>query len=271
MVVVVACCGIKFFVGECSKFTTRFVANSTYNLYRWHCCSKSNRRKCCHNLYMASEYNSGTTWTNITGYVNTTNTSFSNIPGSSRSYQVIANDPACGIITTAAASLTLISDPVLTVTPSNNNFCAGGNTTLNNHYYRRLGTNSYQWQQYIGTTWTNIASATGASYTGTNLSATTSYRANLTQSISGCGASTISAITVKTLPNITTSPAAPHICVGGTVSIAAAGGSNYSWSPATGLNAATGSPVVASGTTSTTYSLTGTGTNGCTKTISVPE
>ena len=61
-----------------------------------------------------------------------------------------------------------------------------------------LGTNSYQWQQYIGTTWTNIAGATGASYTGTNLSATTNYRANLTQSISGCAASTISAITVKT-------------------------------------------------------------------------
>ena len=214
--------------------------------------------------------NSGATWTNITGYVNTTSTSFSHVPGTSRSYQVIANDPACGIITTNSANITLISDPVLTVTSSNNNFCAGGNTTLSTAVTGGLGTNSYQWQQYIGTTWTNIAGATGASYTGTNLSATTSYRANLTQSVSGCGASTISAITVKTLPNITTSPAAPTYCVGGTVSIAAAGGSNYSWSPATGLSAATGSPVVASGTSSTTYSLTGTGTNGCTKTISVP-
>ena len=74
----------------------------------------------------------------------------------------------------------------------------------------------------------------------------------------------------ETFANITTNPALPKYCVGGTVSIAAAGGSNYSWSPATGLSVATGSPVVASGTISTTYSLTGTGTNGCTKTIAVP-
>lgn len=214
--------------------------------------------------------NSGATWTNITGYVNTTNTSFSNVPGSSRSYQVIANDPVCGIVTTNMANITLNSDPVLTVTPSNNNFCAGGNTTLTTAVTGGLGTNSYQWQQYISNVWTNIAGATSASYTASNLSATTNYRANLTQSVSGCAAFVISAITVNALPNITTSPAAPTYCVGGTVSISAAGGSNYSWSPATGLSATTGSPVVSSGTTSTTYSLTGTGTNGCTKTISVP-
>ena len=164
-----------------------------------------------------------------------------------------------------------MADPILTVTPSNNNFCAGGNTTLSTAVTGGLGTNSYQWQQYIGTTMDKYCRCNRRKFIQLQISLPQRViEQNLTQNVSGCAASTISAITVKPLPNITTNPALPKYCVGGTVSIAAAGGSNYSWSPATGLSAATGSPIVASGTISTTYSLTGTGTNGCTKTIAVP-
>ena len=214
--------------------------------------------------------NGGTTWTNITGYVNTTNTSFSNIPGSNRIYQVIVNDAVCGVYITPSVALTLVADPLLTVTPSNNNFCAGGNTTLTTSVTGGLGTNSYQWQQYISNVWTNIAGATGASYTASNLSATTNYRANLTQSVSGCAASVISPITVKALPNITTNPTSANIVNGNSISLNAYNGTSYSWSPATGLNTTTGATVIASPSISTTYTVTGTDVNGCSKAISLP-
>ncbi|MBI4945839.1 MAG: gliding motility-associated C-terminal domain-containing protein, partial [Bacteroidetes bacterium] len=51
------------------------------------------------------------------------------------------------------------------------------------------------------------------------------------------------------------------ICLGSSTSITSSGASAYIWSPTTGLNIATGATVIASPTTTTTYSVVG--TNGC--------
>ena len=217
--------------------------------------------------------NGGSSWSNIAGYINTTATSYTTTTLATagiRLYRVTYSSTSCGTQTTAPITINIVADPILTVTPSNNNFCAGGNTTLSTAVTGGLGTNSYQWQQYIGTTWTNIAGATGASYTASNLSATTNYRANLTQSVSGCAASVISPITVNALPNITTNPTSANIVNGNSVTLNAYNGTSYSWSPATGLNTTTGATVIASPSASITYTVTGTDVNGCSKTISLP-
>lgn len=217
--------------------------------------------------------NSGSTWANITGYIGTNATSYSQNPTLNTLYRVVVSDPTCGTIVTSSVSVNVVPDPVVTVTASINNFCAGtSGTTLTATLAGGVGTGVYQWQRYIGTTWTAIAGATAATYTTPTIAANTNYRVISSQTGSGCvstGTNSIN-ITVKALPNIYTNPATPTFCTGGSVTITAYNGTSYSWSPATGLNNTTGSPVIANPTSSSTYSLTGVGTNGCSKTISVP-
>jgi len=54
----------------------------------------------------------------------------------------------------------------------------------------------------------------------------------------------------------------PTICLGASATLIANGGNSYTWSPATGLSATTGSSVVATPSTTTTYTVNGTGPCG---------
>lgn len=58
------------------------------------------------------------------------------------------------------------------------------------------------------------------------------------------------------------------ICAGGSLTLTASGAAGYSWAPSTGLSATSGASVVASPTTTTTYTVTG-GVGTCTNTASV--
>ncbi|MBL8000498.1 MAG: T9SS type A sorting domain-containing protein [Flavobacteriales bacterium] len=81
-----------------------------------------------------------------------------------------------------------------------------------------------------------------------------------------------SSLSVTTNPaplvSIAPTPANAVICGTGNVVLNATGASTYAWSPATGLSAATGSPVTATPTSSTLYTVTGTDANGCIATAS---
>ena len=61
-------------------------------------------------------------------------------------------------------------------------------------------------------------------------------------------------ITITVHAQLTVSNPSP-LCKGGTAILTAAGASNYSWSPATGLNTTTGATVKASPAVTTTYSV----------------
>jgi gliding motility-associated-like protein len=67
-------------------------------------------------------------------------------------------------------------------------------------------------------------------------------------------------ITVGTVPNVVVPNAT--MCAGTPVTLNATGADTYTWSPATGLNATTGSSVDAGPTATTLYTITGT-LNGC--------
>ncbi|HSY76546.1 MAG TPA: hypothetical protein VK890_06805, partial [Bacteroidia bacterium] len=62
---------------------------------------------------------------------------------------------------------------------------------------------------------------------------------------------------------VSASAAAPTICSGNNTNITASGASNYSWTPATGLNTTSGAVVNATPTITTTYTVTGTNPTGC--------
>lgn len=72
-------------------------------------------------------------------------------------------------------------------------------------------------------------------------------------------------------PTVSVTPASATLCVGATVgaSISASGATSYSWSPAAGLSATTGSSVSALPSTTTTYIVTGSDASTCTNTASV--
>lgn len=75
-------------------------------------------------------------------------------------------------------------------------------------------------------------------------------------------------LTQHALPTVVAS-ADVSICPGESIQLSASGADTYTWSPATGLSSASGTPVDANPTLTTTYTVTGTDSNGCKNTDSV--
>ncbi len=72
---------------------------------------------------------------------------------------------------------------------------------------------------------------------------------------------------LKVCPTVTISPNVT-LCAGTSTTLSAAGGSNYTWSPATGLNTTSGASVTATPSATTTYTVTSID-GGCTSTATV--
>jgi gliding motility-associated-like protein len=120
----------------------------------------------------------------------------------------------------------------------------------------------------------NLVATGGVSYTwspATNLSATTGSNVTFTPgtntnytvvgtNAAGCTATSTLVVTVKALPLINAGFDAT-ICSGQSSILTASGGNSYQW---TGL--AAGNPITVNPTATTTYTVTGTGANGCTNT-----
>jgi len=69
-------------------------------------------------------------------------------------------------------------------------------------------------------------------------------------------------VTPLPLPEVVASESV-SICNGNATELSVSGANTYVWSPATGLSASTGNTVTANPTVTTTYTVTGTGANGC--------
>jgi hypothetical protein len=106
---------------------------------------------------------------------------------------------------------------------------------------------------------------TGTSFATPVISNSTTYYVDATSN--GCTTSSRTAVlaTVHVLPTITVSPDVA-ICSGSNTTLTAGGGSSYVWSPSSGLSSSSGTSVTASPTATTTYTVTGTDSNGCSNT-----
>lgn len=136
------------------------------------------------------------------------------------------------------------------------------------------GTYSYQWQSSPDNagspsgTWTNVGGNSNTFTPNVASAGSTWYR--LVVSSGSCNStSNESLVTVNALPVIAVSPSASTICSGISVELTASGAATYLWSPSTGLNVTTGSYVVASPLSTTTYTVTGTDGNSCSGTSNV--
>lgn len=152
---------------------------------------------------------------------------------------------------------------------TSSDLCVSGTTVLSltNNYLTNSGI-SYQWQSSPdGNGWTDIATATGATYTTPVISATTIYRCQVTCNAGpATGYSDPKTIAVHALPAVTVSPVQAVFCAAGSVTLNAGGAATYAWSPVVDISAATGPSVNASPVALTTYTVTGTDAFGCSNT-----
>ena len=115
--------------------------------------------------------------------------------------------------------------------------------------------------------------ATGGTLVGsgtpfTPLAAGTYYAQFVENATSCTSQRTAVTVTGNALPIVTAS-GTTTICEGANTVLTASNASTYAWSPATGLSATTGTPVTASPSSSQTYTVTGTDSNGCVNTATV--
>ncbi|KAK6026496.1 PKD domain protein [Ostertagia ostertagi] len=195
-----------------------------------------------------------------------------------------------GIATGGCSStkqVTVSVNPVpLTLNANGATICEGASALLN-----ATGAATYQWTPAIGLSCTNCATPqatptttitytlTGTSASGCSNSIPVTVNVNPKPLISaasqqicavtgtdafGCRDTGMVTVTVLPRPVITTSN--QSICAGGTAVLSANGGTNYVWSPGTGLNCTNCPSPEATPAATTNYTVTGTGTNGCTNT-----
>jgi hypothetical protein len=137
--------------------------------------------------------------------------------------------------------LTSTTAPTVVIASSQPSVCPGGTVNIG-----VTGANTYTW-------------STGAngSLISPTVNTTTTY--SVIGALSpGCSSTSSITITTGTVPTVSASSTSSLICAGQTVSLTASGANTYSWN-----TSATTSVVAVSPSVTTSYTVTGTGANGC--------
>ena len=165
-------------------------------------------------------------------------------PTVNSTYTVSGTD-ALGCTSSVAVNVFVNSSvPNLTLTQSATSVCATKPVTLT-----ASGALTYTWTNGVTNGVSYVPSAT-SDYTVTGGNA--------------CGTSTaVTSVTVLTLPSVSATASSPSVCSGGTVILSGSGATGYTWNPNVGNNT-TFTPQ-----TTTNYTVTGLGANGCTNTAVV--
>ena len=153
---------------------------------------------------------------------------------------------------TGGTSVTVTVNPVPVISIPAATICQGTSTTLN-----ASGATTYSWSPTTG-----LSSGSGATVTA-NPFTTTTYIVVGTNSFGCTGSSTVT-VTVNLAPVITTTGG--NACPGLPITLTASGANTYSWAPPTYLNTTTGPTVISSPSSTTIYTITGVGANGCSAT-----
>lgn len=187
-------------------------------------------------------------WSPATGLSCTACASPTATPNTTTTYTVTGTS-AFGCIGSTTVTLNVNALPNVTA-GNNQSTCLGTPVTLT-----ASGASTYSWSPVTGLSCTNCPSPSA------NPTTTTTYIVTGTDLL-GCHDTGMVTVTVKPLPNVVAS-ADTFVCNLNSVQISATGASGYVWSPATTLSCSTCADPIASPTISTTYTVTGTGANGC--------
>jgi hypothetical protein len=141
----------------------------------------------------------GTTWANVGTNAPKYSTG---VLSDTTHYQVIVttSGAGCNALTTAPVVINVAPDPSISVTVGDT-ICTGQNYTMTATVANGQGTCNIQWQQSItGGNFTNIPSATSATYTALALTQSTYYRATYQCGAGDCGKAVSVPILVKVTP-----------------------------------------------------------------------
>jgi len=151
----------------------------------------------------------------------------------------------CG--TDSVSQIISVTSSTMSATNSSS-LCSGGSATL-----QAFGANSYTWSNGATTSSIIVSPTVNSSFTVAG-----SYTNNC------ASANTIVVnVSVTPLPSLTLSPA-PVICAGTSATVMVSGANTYSWSNNTTGNSLNVAPV-----TNTVYTVTGTGSAGCSNTATI--
>jgi gliding motility-associated-like protein len=165
----------------------------------------------------------------------------------SGTYQVVVTNTVNGCSATQTISIGFDNNLVLSVS-GNTLVCQGGNIVIN-----ASGATNYTWTDGTNTyTTSNI-----------NIPANANTTFTLVGNTGACNSTTIIGVSVSPSINvvITASPS-NSISIGESVQLNATGGTNYTWTPITGLDNPTSPNPTASPVQTTTYCVTGYNSNG---------
>jgi hypothetical protein len=165
-------------------------------------------------------------------------------PSATTTYTVTGTKNGCS--TTASVTVTVSPSINVAVVASPSVVCAGSSAVLT-----ATGATSYSWS----------TGQTGASIT-VNPAVTTTY--TVTGTLNGCSGTASVTVFVNPLPTVSVSASVNSVCPGGSTILTATGANSYVWS--TGQ---TGASIEVSPSATTTYSVTGLGSNGCSATAFV--
>jgi gliding motility-associated-like protein len=181
-------------------------------------------------------------WSPGTGLSSVNGSTVNAVPNVTTNYTVTGTD-VNGCVNTATTSVTVNALPNINV--NSGLICNGGSLALNAN-----GANTYTWSPGTG------LSSTNGNSVNANPITTTVYTISGTD-VNNCTATATSTVTVVNNPTVSVNNAS--ICSGQqTATLTASGATTYSWSPANGLSATTGSNVNANPNVTTSYTITGT-------------
>jgi gliding motility-associated-like protein len=152
------------------------------------------------------------------------------------------------------------------ITPNPASYCQNqGGVLLTGNHFNGIGPYTYEWHN--GPNGTGPIVGTGATYFATHGG---TFSLIIRDATYPHCPQAVTNVVVNVYPNpaLMLAPAAPIACYGVPVPLTASGANNYTWSPAIGLSATTGSTVIAMPPVTTTYTIIGTNNpSGCADTL----
>jgi PKD repeat protein len=185
------------------------------------------------------------------------NVSFS-IPGT-HPIQLIVTDSSCMQPVTINTSITVLPLPATQIA-NDTIICSGATVFLGGPAVAGV---IYQWSPSSGLNDPGIANPeVTLNYNGTASDTTYTYYLTISQGDHCSNVDSVK-ITVKRKPLVIVDPASAQICLGTSTVLTADGADTYTWTPAAGLNSSTSNSVIGTPIVTTTYTVTGFLTNGC--------
>jgi len=170
---------------------------------------------------------------------NLTNTSVVVSPTTSTIYTVTATGNSCTYPQTVAVNVNPLPTITITGSPS---ICAGTSVVQT-----ASGANTYSWSTGAVTASVSVSPTVNTTYTVTGTS------------INSCVNSNTVSISVSAQPTINIAVSSGTICAGQSSTLTTSGATSYTWNTGPTISSLAVSPTI-----STSYTVTGTGTNACT-------